>query len=738
MRAARAAVPAAVVVAVAVAVSAAVAAAAAAVAGAVAVAAGVGGALCESVVLVACRANHQRNHRLSPGARRDLPTRRRSTLAAACSRVDLARVAFPARLRHCLREWRRVTTNRDVLRLVARGLEIEFSAPPALRRRSIEFWGSAEQRDHLAAHLERLLAEGIIEPSSSDADFVSLFFPVPRPGPKRWRWCLDLREVNRFVVYRRFRMSSVASTRFFLRRGDFLTSIDLEDAYHHVPMTRRSARFLAFRALGKVWRFRALVFGLASAPRIFSLLMRPVLRHLHRLGVRVMAYLDDLLIAASSREMALRHTQLVLDCLASLGFAVNFRKSELEPRHSLCFLGVVWDTCRWTMRTPTDKLRQLAQDARRVLAENLQNTLTVRRLAGLAGKMVWAAAAHQAFDFRRRSLHRCVDWAVRHSDDWSARVSLSRTALRDCHWAASPAPLECAPAPIRTWATALAPTLTTDASLSGWGAVLTIPARSRSAATAGLRLTAHGFWSAAELRAEPSINVLEARAVARAVDFFQDHLRSCRQLIVESDNTTTVSYLQRFGGRLRHIAAELERSQRAFLRWRTHVTAVYRPGVENAEADSLSRRGATRRHEWTLSDAAYLSILQRWGVPHVDWFASSSNARCSRFAALSNDRQAPLHDAFRSSWAAAGLGLLVPPFPLLPRVVSKLLDEQASVVLVVPRWPTAPWWPVLRQAACDMLDLGPTALRPASPLHHPMKDGVSPSLVAFRIGARPV
>jgi hypothetical protein len=127
-----------------------------------------------------------------------------------------------------------------------------------------------------------------------DELLTSLLFPVPKQGPKRWRWVLDCRRLNEPLLFSRFKMASVASVRTMLRRADWLTSIDLEDAYLHVPLTRRAARHLAFRALGRVYRFRAMIFGLASAPSVFTMLMKPVMRHLHLQGVRAIAYLDDI------------------------------------------------------------------------------------------------------------------------------------------------------------------------------------------------------------------------------------------------------------------------------------------------------------------------------------------------------------------------------------------------------------------------------------------------------------
>ena len=66
-----------------------------------------------------------------------------------------------------------------------------------------------------------------------------------------------------------------------------------------------SRRFLRFVADGKVYQFKALCFGLYMAPRMFTRVLAPVSVMLHDLGVRILRYLDDWLVLASSRKEAL-------------------------------------------------------------------------------------------------------------------------------------------------------------------------------------------------------------------------------------------------------------------------------------------------------------------------------------------------------------------------------------------------------------------------------------------------
>ncbi len=57
-------------------------------------------------------------------------------------------------------------------------------------------------------------------------------------------------------------------------------------------------------------------------------------------GIRVLNYLDDWLILAHSRELVSRHRDIVLSHIHSLGLRMNAKKSVLLPSQRTLFLGV--------------------------------------------------------------------------------------------------------------------------------------------------------------------------------------------------------------------------------------------------------------------------------------------------------------------------------------------------------------------------------------------------------------
>ena len=107
-------------------------------------------------------------------------------------------------------------------------------------------------------------------------------------------------------------MGSIQSVLLSVRQGDWMASIDLREAYLQVPVHPASRHFLRFMFRGTVYQFKALCFGLSTAPQVFSWVMAPVSAILHSLGIRMRRYLDDWLVQSSSQGSLLEDLQAVL------------------------------------------------------------------------------------------------------------------------------------------------------------------------------------------------------------------------------------------------------------------------------------------------------------------------------------------------------------------------------------------------------------------------------------------
>ena len=160
--------------------------------------------------------------------------------------------------------------------------------------------------------------------------FCSHLFLVPKPG-NHWRPVIDLSSLNKFLAIPKFKIETQESILASLRKGEWVTSIDLMDAYLHVPIHTQSQKYLRFHFKGVTYQFTSLPFGLATAALIFTSIAKEVKLMALQSGIRLHQYLDDWLIRVPSEQECKEQTQKLLKLVKELGFIVNLKKSEFCP-----------------------------------------------------------------------------------------------------------------------------------------------------------------------------------------------------------------------------------------------------------------------------------------------------------------------------------------------------------------------------------------------------------------------
>jgi len=120
----------------------------------------------------------------------------------------------------------------------------------------------------LRKEITSLLTKGTVIPVPRDQENSGLYSPyflVPKKNGGMWP-ILDLRVLNESVAKRPFRMLTIKRLLTCVQRNDFGISIDLKDAYFHVPIKLKHRRFLRFAFEGKKYEYTRLPFGYALAP----------------------------------------------------------------------------------------------------------------------------------------------------------------------------------------------------------------------------------------------------------------------------------------------------------------------------------------------------------------------------------------------------------------------------------------------------------------------------------------
>ncbi|KAJ8912960.1 hypothetical protein NQ315_000016 [Exocentrus adspersus] len=196
--------------------------------------------------------------------------------------------------------------------------------------------------------------------------------------------------LNRFISPPHFKLEDNKTAQKLLHENNYLTTIDLKDAYFFIAIAESHKKYFRFKFQGKLYQFTCIPFGLNIAPWLFTKLLKPVLKSLRKEGLKIVVYLDDWLIIGNTMAECRQATERVVALLHYLGFLVNTEKSQLEPRQRAKFLGFVYDTRDLTLSLPDDKKREITK-----LISHFQNTnhSKIRDFAKFAGKLIAACPA---------------------------------------------------------------------------------------------------------------------------------------------------------------------------------------------------------------------------------------------------------------------------------------------------------------------------------------------------------
>ena len=373
----------------------------------------------------------------------------------------------------------------------------------------------------IESEIKKLISKGAVtEVSPCDNEFIFTVFLVPKKTGD-FRPVINLKPLNQFVEKIHFKLENIRMALNCISPGDFMVSIDLKDAYFSVPIFQPHRKYLRFLWNFKCCEFTCLPFGYSLAPRVFATIFKPVIAYFRFLGFRVIIFIDDLILIASSYYECLQ--QLIL---CELGFTVNVEKSQLVPVNEILYLGFIINSIALRLHLPAVKLEKIVSACKALLAKPQPS---VRGVAKVTGLLVSALPAVNYLEMHSRSLELCKTQTLSGSLDYDKILSLSSQARSDLQWVIENI-TQCngrlfQVPKIDTY-------IQSDASLIGWGAV-------------SGSLSASGRWSQSE--SKHHINYLELLASFHALQCFVSNSRSIHVRLAV-DNSTAVAYINNMGG----------------------------------------------------------------------------------------------------------------------------------------------------------------------------------------------
>ena len=170
-----------------------------------------------------------------------------------------------------------------------------------------------------------------------------------------------------------------------LQEGDWFIKTGLKNAYFAVPIHPN------YRGISSVSGS-----GYSISVRLPTLWSKFSIRSIHKdnetsncmatTGCHMISYIDDNLLVAKSRQEASLLGQIAVPLPEGPGFVIKYKKSDIEPKQEMQFLGFSIDSKRMSIAVPPQKVTKIAELAAALLTtEKKQESLA--KFIGRASSM---------------------------------------------------------------------------------------------------------------------------------------------------------------------------------------------------------------------------------------------------------------------------------------------------------------------------------------------------------------
>ena len=530
---------------------------------------------------------------------------------------------------------------------------------------------SQQEMIKLKKQIKILLNKGVIEKCYSvKNEYISKIFLVDKPDGSS-RLILNLKKLNNFVETYHFKLEDVRTAQKLMLPRCYMATLDLKDAYYLIPIAKEDRKYLRFYFQSELFEFTTLPFGLSCAPYIYTKLMKPIVAFLRKLGFLSVIYLDDLLLMGKNYSDCMENINFTITTLNKLGFVVNYKKSNIFPSMNCTFLGLCLDSEKMTIELPKDKRNSTLKLINKY---SKLKKCKIRDFASFIGTLGFCCqAAKYGWAYVKNFERLKIKALANHNNSFEAVLELDLDLEEDFEWWRSNILKIYKPIQILKFSLEIF----TDSSKTGWGVCCK-------------NERIHGFWSTKERTYH--INLLEILAAFFGLKSFVKDMKNCN-ILLRCDNTTAITYINKMGGTL---SKDLNIASKQIWKWcesrNIFIFASYIRSKDNVIADFESRR-LEPETEYELSDVAFKEICKVFGNPEVDLFASRANAKCQKYVSWKKDPGSMDIDAFTIEWKPYFF-YAFPPFALILKILRKIEQEGARGSLVVPNWPSQPWYPL--------------------------------------------
>ncbi|VDI51364.1 Hypothetical predicted protein [Mytilus galloprovincialis] len=399
--------------------------------------------------------------------------------------------------------------------------------------------------------------------------------------------------------------------------------------------------------------------------------VRPLVKHWRKDGIKITVYLDDGLALAEEEQVCAQQAIRVKHDLILSGFVPNKDKCIWRPVQNLVWLGFIWDLKLCLFQLLPEKVANLVDLAGVILEQ--PHKVKIRLLAKFCGKII---SFTPVIGNVTQIMTRCIFSVINSRDEWDQFVDLNfySGSIREIlFWRQNIVSLKPV-AILREISDFKVFTDASDGAAAGF--------------VANSDYIMHKQWLKHE--AIKSSTWRELKAIELSIDSFK-HLLSNSLVSFFTDNQNAVGIIQK-GSKVPELQTLALSIFSICVSCNISLHPEWIPREDNEKADALSR--IVDIDDWGISFEFFNFIDRLWGLHTVDRFANMNNAKLGRFNSLFWNPGTSAIDAFTCNWKGDN-NWLVPPVNLVSKCINHLINCTAVGTLIVPKWPSSAFWPLL-------------------------------------------